>query len=317
MVRHIFIVNPHSGPQDATAAVQQGIQGLSSGRDYEIYVTRCPGDATEYVKRICQSTQAPLRFYACGGDGTLNEVVNGAAGFSHAAVGCYPCGSGNDFVKYFGGRNAFLDIGALMNGTTQAIDLLRVNDRYAINVVNFGFDAKVANRMIRFRRLPAMRGHRSYYCAIALTIFDGVRHRCRLSADGETLIDGNLLLCTLANGDYVGGSFRCAPRADVGDGKIEVCAVKPISRLRFAKLMGIYQRGEHLESPQLKDCICYRRAQRVEIDADPGFLMCLDGEIIRDQHFTVETLPGALRFIVPKGARHTGEALDMQAEKVI
>lgn len=316
-VRHIFIVNPHSGPQNATSAVQKGIQEIAGGKDCEIYVTRCPGDATEYVRQTCSGTSAPLRFYACGGDGTLNEVVNGAAGFAHAAVGWYPCGSGNDFVKYFGGKGAFQNVRALTEGTTQRIDLLRVNGRYAINVVNFGFDAKVASRMIRFRRLPLMRGHRAYYCAIAMTVFDGVRHRCRLSADGEVLIDGSLLLCTLANGDYVGGSFRCAPRADVCDGQMEVCAVRPISRLRFAKLMGIYRRGEHLEAPQLRDCICYRRAQKVEIDADPGFLMCLDGEIIQDRRFTVESLPGALSFIVPDGARHSGKKLDMQAEKAI
>ena len=211
-MRHIFIVNPRSGHQDATPMIKKALDELSPAEPYEIYITSAPGDATQYVRTRCQGDASPLRFYACGGDGTLNEVINGAAGFDHAAVGCYPCGSGNDFIKYFGGRKFFTDLGALMSGHEQRVDMIRVNDRYAINVVNMGFEAKTAARMIRFRHLPLMHGYRAYYGAIVLTLIDGVRHRCKIAVDGETMMDGNILLCTLANGDYVGGSFRCAPR---------------------------------------------------------------------------------------------------------
>ena len=211
-MRHIFIVNPRSGHQDATPVIQKALSELNPSEPYEIYVTSAPGDATQYVRTRCQADTSPLRFYACGGDGTLNEVINGAAGFDHAAVGCYPCGSGNDFIKYFGGRKFFTDLGALMSGHEQRVDMIRVNDRYAINVVNMGFEAKTAARMIRFRHLPLMHGYRAYYGAIVLTLIDGVRHRCKIAVDGETMMDGNILLCTLANGDYVGGSFQCAAR---------------------------------------------------------------------------------------------------------
>ncbi|MBQ9196796.1 MAG: YegS/Rv2252/BmrU family lipid kinase [Clostridia bacterium] len=313
-MRHIFIVNPHSGPQDATGTIRSAVAGRT---DCEVYVTKGPQDATRYIKSLCQTAREQLRFYACGGDGTLNEVVNGAVGFSHAAVGCYPSGSGNDFVKYFGGKRAFLDIDAQLLAPERSVDLIRVNDRYAINVVNIGFEATAAARMVNFRRFPLFQGPRSYYPAVVTTLIDSMKHPFRLTADGEKLCDGKILLCTFANGEYVGGSFRCAPRASVEDGLLEVCMVTPLSRLNFAGMIGMYQRGDHLDSPKMQKYITYRRAQRIEIESPRETLICLDGEITKGSRFTVEAMPGALRFILPESAFHSGKGVDMALEKAV
>ena len=313
-MRHIFIVNPTSGPRDAAPALRQAVSGRP---DCEIYVTAGPGDATRYVRKICADAREETRFYACGGDGTLNEVVNGAAGCAQAAVGCYPCGSGNDFVKYYGGKRLFLDTEALTGGNAQPIDLIRVNGEYAINVVNIGFEAKAAARMVRFRRFPLFAGPRSYYPAVVATLIDGMKNPFRVIADGETLCDGRILLCTFANGEYVGGSFRCAPRASVEDGQLELCIVKPLSKLKFAKMIGLYQRGEHLDSPVMEPYITYRRIRQAEIEAPKDCMICLDGEIRTGNRFTVACAPGALRFIVPAGAAHTGKGIDMAREKAV
>lgn len=313
-MRHFFIVNPHSGPQDAT----ESIRGVLAGRaDCQVYVTSGPMDAARYVREQCQAGNESLRFYACGGDGTLNEVINGAVGCANAAVGCYPCGSGNDFVKYFGGKKHFLDIPTLLSAPEVPIDLIRVNDRYAVNVVNIGFEALAAARMVNFRRFPLFSGPRSYYPAVVSTLIDGMKHTFRVTADGETLADGKILLCTFANGEYVGGSFRCAPRAAVNDGWLELCMVRPLSRLKFAKMIGLYQRGEHLDSPMIQPYITYRRAKKVEIVSPRETMICLDGEIIKGSRFTVENAPGALRFILPEGAAHTGKGVDMSFEKAV
>ncbi len=219
-------------------------------------------------------------------------------------MGCWPCGSGNDFVKYYGGKQHFLDLPAQLNAPDTRIDLIRVNDRYAINVINIGFEAKAAARMVSFRRFPLFQGPRSYYPAVAVTLIDGLKNPFRITADGEKLFEGDILLCTFANGGYVGGSFHCAPRADMADGLLEVCLVTPISRLRFAKLIGFYQRGEHLDHPAMKDCVTYRRARKIQAESDRESMICLDGEILKGTSFTIESVPGALRLILPQKARH-------------
>ena len=306
-MRHYFIINPTSGPSDCTPQVKKALEGFQGQFDYEIYVTQAKGDATRFVREKCESTAEPLRFYACGGDGTLNEVVNGAALHAHAAVGCLPCGSGNDFVKYYGGKQYFSDIGAVMAGDVQAIDVMRVNDKFCINVANAGFESKTADRMVRFRRFALFANQRAYYPAIIMTLFDGMHNKCRITADDEVIFDGDMLLCTMANGEYEGGSFRAAPRASVRDGLMEVCAVKSMSILKVPKAIGVYQKGEHLECEALQPYITYRRARRVTVEGDGEFLMALDGEIHADTRFELELIPDGINFIVPHGAVHAGD----------
>ena len=123
----------------------------------------------------------------------------------------------------------------------------------------------------------------------------------KVTADGELLNpEGVALLCTLSNGRYVGGSFKCAPLAELNDGYMEVCLVKTISRLRFVSLIGVYTKGEHINNDKFKDIIVYRRAKKVEVEAPEGFAFSLDGEIVYTTHFTVEIVPAALRLAVPE-----------------
>ena len=108
-MKHIFIVNPKSGKKDSTEYISAFLQENHKDLNFEIYNTKGIKDATQYVKNICENTQEEITFYACGGDGTLNEVVNGAYGYENKYITVYPCGSGNDFVKVFGKTNHFKD----------------------------------------------------------------------------------------------------------------------------------------------------------------------------------------------------------------
>lgn len=127
-----------------------------------------------------------------------------------------------------------------------------------------------------------------------------MRTPCTVIADGTLLNpDGQALLCTVANGKFVGSAFQCAPRAKTDDGLMEVCLVKPVSRLRFLRVKKYYERGEHLDIDCMKDMIVYKRAKKVEIIAPEGFCYTVDGELIYDTHLTVEILPGVLNFVCP------------------
>lgn len=298
-MKHIFVVNPAAGTTDSTEAVRTALAEFDGKLDYEIYVTKGEKDATDFVRERC-AEGGELRFYACGGDGTVNEVASGLVGAENASLAVYPIGSGNDFVKYYGGKEAFLDLNELIEGEKRAIDIIRVDDRYSLNVCNFGFDTTVAQTMINVKHKKIIGGKRAYVTGVVTAVVKAMKNRCEVYADGEKLNDEKMLLCTIANGSYVGGAFCCAPRSSDCDGLLEVCPVKPISRFRFVKLLPVYTKGEHIDHEDYRDCVVYRRAKKVEVVAPEGFRISLDGEIVENNHFTAEVLAGAIRFVVPK-----------------
>ena len=301
-MKHIFIVNPMAGKSNSTDIIER-IVAERKDIDYEIYVTKCKGDAVSYVHRRCEADpETDFRFYACGGDGTIYEVANGIYGYDNASMTCFPCGSGNDFVKYYGGMEPFSDLEALIDGEEHRIDLLRINGKlYCINVTGFGFDTEVCRTMIAIKRKKFIGGNNAYYTGVLKALITAMKTKCRVTADGELLNpDGDLLLCTLANGNYVGGSFRCAPRSNNEDGLAEVCLVKSVSRLRLFRLISCYIKGTHLDDPRCKEIIIYRRAKTIKIEASEGFAITVDGEIVEGTEFVCEMMQQAIRFVVPR-----------------
>lgn len=301
-MRTIFIINPRAGAENIKSKMVNAISGLSVSASCEIYETKAVNDATVFVKNWTETHPGEsVRFVACGGDGTINEVFNGAVGMPNVSVSCYPCGSGNDFVKAFGGADRFMDVEKLIHAETRKLDLLKVGNRYSNNVVNFGFDTTVAITMNKEREKTGHGSKKGYTKGIVTALLTSMKNNFTVIADGEVLNpDGKALLCTVANGQYVGGSFCCAPRAKTDDGLIEVCLVKPISRFRFVKLLTPYTNGQHLENESMRDIIVYRQAKKVEVNAPEGFAYSLDGEIIYQNHFTVEIAENALDFAVPE-----------------
>ena len=298
-MEHLFIVNPAAGKRDVTSEIQRFLSD-NPQLPARIHRTLAPGEATVYLRKYLASRPEPIRLYACGGDGTLNEVVNGAAGFPQASVGCYPCGSGNDFVKYYGGAGPFLDLAGLVQGEAAPVDLIQAGERYAVNACHFGFDTAVASAIGRYKRYPLIRGRGAYLAAVARAFLFAMRSRCALTCDGRAFHEGDFLLCTIANGSHVGGAYRCAPRSKDDDGLLEVCLVGPVSRWKFLRLMGAYQRGEHLDNPRFSGYIHYCQAREIHLSASGGFSLSLDGEVISGGGFSIRVIPGGLRFILPK-----------------
>ena len=298
-MKHIFIVNPAAGSGSVPRIVRDRVGGRP---DCEIYETRGQGDATAFIRsRSAENPGEQLCFVACGGDGTINEVASGAALNPNVCMTVLPLGSGNDFVKAFGGAERFLDLEALLNARPQPIDILRVGDRWAVNAFHFGLDAAVAKTMIDVKNKPILGGKRAYPTGVVKALVCDMRTWCRMEVDGEAFHEGDMLLCTVANGQYVGGSYRCAPRSLQNDGLAEVCLVKPVSRLRFLTLMNAYKAGSHLDDPRFDRVVFYRRGKVIDVCGKPGFMVSLDGEIVQGESFRVEVVPGGLQFCVPGG----------------
>lgn len=298
-MRHIFIINPVAGKGSHVAGLTEAIHTVckEKGADYEVYVTKGVGDATDYVKSSCQKGGGQ-RFYACGGDGTLSEVVAGAYGYPNAQVAVVPCGSGNDFVRSFEGV-PFLDIAAQLAGDVRHIDLIKTGHGLCVNLCSVGFDSAVAMSMVRYKTMPMVTGSMAYIMAIAQRFFHKLSSTLTLTIDGNTLPEGEYVIGVCGNGSSYGGGFTAAPRASLEDGLLEIVLIKKISRVRFLSIIGKYKKGQHLDDKSFSDVIFYTRAKTLEVSSPQDVVVNYDGECVLSRSMTAEVLPGALAFSLP------------------
>lgn len=299
-MKHIFIVNTVAGEHSCLEEVKKAIANESEAIDYELFTPNSAKDNVSQIKEYLEAhPDEEVRFYACGGDGTLNKVASGIYGYPNASLAVLAYGSGNDYIKYYADLKAFRNVENAMHGTEKRIDIMQVNGRFAINATHFGLDSVVAKVMHKIRRYPIIGGKMCYPIAVLRAFLTGMRTKCTVYADGEKLNEGKICLCTIANGKYVGGSYKCAPRSLNDDGWLEVCLIKPVSRIKFALLKKSYTHGTHLDNPKFKDIIVYRRAKHVVIEGGKGFCVSLDGEILQGKRIVVENKRQAIRFVVP------------------
>lgn len=308
-MKHIFVINPHAGRHDSTAAITQMVESYASANtdfNYQIHVTSAPGEATQWVRHYCTANPSdPVRFYACGGDGTLNEVATGVVGFPQAQITVYANGSGNDFIKYYGTHHDFNSLVRLIHGTPVPVDIMEVTGdtpsaRYSINVCNFGFDAQVVRHMEVVRRYPIVGGSNAYTTGIVLGLFNGMRNHITMEVNGQPFFDGPMLLCSMANGRFYGGNYCCAPHAKNDDGIIDVGLFRTMSVLTLARLIGSYTKGTHLTHPAAQRYILQTRAENIDLSSTQPFWLSVDGELIQGTHFHIKNLHHALTFVSPK-----------------
>ena len=150
---HLFIINPAAGSRDRTKEYSEKIRQVCNERklDCRIEISAAPGDCAR-ITREAAETGEQYRIYACGGDGTLNEVVAGAAGFDNVAVTVFSGGSGNDFVKIFSEPKAFFDLERLLDAQETSFDLIRCNDDISLNICSVGLDARIGTDVAKIGR---------------------------------------------------------------------------------------------------------------------------------------------------------------------
>lgn len=302
-MKYIFIVNGREDKSSIRQGVEAQLAALSNVPDHSIYATRGSGDAQNHVKEYSiANPQEEVCFVACGGDGTIGEVASGLAaaaestpGISGKCMAVLAMGTGNDFVKYYPGKD-FNSVSALLSATPSQIDIMKINDRYSVNVTNFGFDSVVGSTA---NKMAAKGVKNPYRIGIVTAILKGRFNRIDVEADGEKLGGDKMLLCTLANCHYVGGEFFCAPRAKNDDGLIDVCYIKTMSLFSFLKLLPVYTAGKHLDDPKFASRIIYRQAKKVVVTAPSTIELCLDGEMLPGTRFEVSILPKAVTLMIP------------------
>lgn len=299
-MKHLFIINPAAGSRDRTAEDSAAIRIACDARrlNYEIRVSMGPGDCTK-IAREAASTGEEVRLYACGGDGTLNEVAAGAVGYPNAAVTVYSGGSGNDFVRIFDDPKAFFDLDRLLDAQESEMDLIRVNDDYALNICSVGLDARIGTDVSSYKRFPLLQGFWAYAVSTLVNVIRGIGEHYVVELNGEK-IDGEQTMICVCNGRFYGGGFNPVPEANPQDGILEVLVVKKVSRLQVPAVVGKYKAGKYRQLPQF---IRHFSTDRLTIHCDGPTAINLDGELRRAKDVEISVAKDKLRFFHPRDVK--------------
>ena len=295
-LHHVFIINPIAGKG---RAIQMIGEIKSRFKDFiqpfEISITKAPGHATEIAKNAASVGEA-VRVYSVGGDGTLNEIVNGIAGFPNVELGIIPCGSGNDVARYlYPIINPLKLIRVLPASTSKAIDLGKLNENYFFNIASIGFDAEVVRNSRYFKRFPLISGSMSYVLAVLVTLIKCKKYKLKITLDNNTPIDKEFLLTIFANGSYYGGGMLAAPSAKMDDGVFDFYLVDLLPRRRILRFFPLFQKGEH---ENMKE-VSMSRGTKVEVESENSFPVNIDGEISLETHIFIELLSKHIRVLIP------------------
>jgi len=287
-----IIANPKSGQGRGLAAAATVAEVLqAAGWQAEVLPTAAPDDAARLAREAAADADLIV---ACGGDGTLSEVVNGLQGMD-LPVGFIPAGTGNDFAYTVGlSRDPATAARQLLAGRAQPVDLLAVGDgsRVAINVIGAGFDAAVAARMNRGTRAAGRTF--AYLSAVLMELVRRPIAPVVLRIDDEKWA-GEALLVAIANAQSYGAGMRIAPQASITDGLLDVVLVQPMGRLQFLGNLPRVYKGTHLQLPQVR----HWQAREVTVTSEQALPVMIDGDLRAQTPLSVRVLPGAVKLWLP------------------
>lgn len=275
-MKHIFIVNPISGKGKTLKAVDR-IKKVceEENLDYEIYFTEYPKDATKIARKYRFTKNI---IYSVGGDGTLNEVLNGIVGTKNL-LGVIPAGSGNDFYKTL----------SKIDEEYPVIDIGKVNDRYFINIISIGIDAEVANNvsLMKKRKVPT---NQIYNASLIYTFFKYKYKDIELSIDEKEQKKGKCTILTICNGQVYGGGYKIAPSAKLTDGYFDVYYVEKVNKPQLSSLINMLKQGIHEKHNKVHKS----QATKIKFKCDKELVCNIDGEIMTAKKFNVKIIPNAI-----------------------
>jgi len=288
------ILNPAAGSAKEIDTIVEQLRRLPRAK---IETTARPGDALRLTKRLVR--QGYRYVIAAGGDGTLNEVVNGIGRRApDIQLGLLPLGTGNDFARTINLPASVSDnIKILRAQKTRLVDLVRVKSdrvRYVINVSAGGFSGLVNEKLTP--EIKRNWGPLAYVRSAAAALPDLHGYKTTVILDGRERIVKDLYNVIIANGRYVAGGLPVAPEADPSDGLLDVILISKSSTPEMVLLAAQMLMGKHTSNETV---IC-RRAAKVAIQSRPGMWFNADGEIIGNQPAVYRIMPRALHFVVGK-----------------
>jgi diacylglycerol kinase (ATP) len=293
-VKTCVIINPIAGSVKDVDALLKQVERL---KPCSTRITRRKGAAkifaTEALRRGCDY------IIAAGGDGTLNEVINGVARrAAKVRVGLIPLGTGNDFARCLNlPADVDENIDLLLAGKTRAIDLVRVRSdrvRYFVNVSAGGFSGLVNEKLTP--KIKRTWGPLAYVRSAAAAFPELKAYRTSVTMGERESFCIDLYNVIVANGRFVAGGLPVAPKADPSDGLLDVILIPARPKGEMVLLAAQILMGAHLSS----STITLRRAKKVSVKSRPGMCFNVDGELVGNEPAVFEVMPRALQFVVGK-----------------
>ena len=272
-MKYVFIINPASGKTDYDK-IKQNIMKTLENEEYEIYETKSPKEATEIASRFKNEENTIV--YSVGGDGTLNEVVNGIAE-GKCKLGIIPTGSVNDFyrtLKEAQSENVRLDLG-------------KVNGRYFINIASVGMDAETCNNANKIK--SKIKLHSSYYLALIHTFLTFKSKSLKLKID-KNVYAGDYIIAAICNGKYYGGGFKIAPVASFDDNQFDIYLVSKAGKLKLIKILLALLKSEHEKYNEVRKYT----GKNITITSENNLIVNIDGEITISKNIEIEMIEDAL-----------------------
>lgn len=281
-MKYIYVVNRFN-LKDRTQDIIRSLENASEkfNREYEIVIN----DTVEQAKSI--STKYKDTEYiitAIGGDGSINLLLNDIVSTNNI-LSYIPIGTGNDFYR--------ASIENLENGIHD-VDLIRINDRYCINVACFGIDADIANddNFIHNNLIPeAMR----YDAGVVYYFLTYKGRKLKIEVNDRT-IEKDVTTVVVANSNYYGGGYKVAPNSVINDGQMEVYIVDKLNKIKMASIILSMKDAGHLNNPALEVI----NTDRLLISADKPFKANIDGEALLSDRFEIELVPNRFRIELNK-----------------
>lgn len=305
MIKHVFIINPAAGKSKGMKLIPSIKDIFKNNPDeYVIEITNAPGHAE--IIAASYSRQNKCRIYSVGGDGTLNEIMNGMAG-TDSELAIIPCGSGNDFIRSITDN---FDINDLLLKTidskAESIDFAKVNSRFFLNIASVGFDAEVVYNARRLKKIPGVSGSLAYVLSIFYTMFVYKGQHLEITVDNEKF-KGNFLLVAVANGKFYGGGMKPVPQADLHDGMLDICLIDTLNIFKILAFFPKFMKGEHGTMKEAH----FMQGHKIVIECfGRDISINADGEIFRGRKIQFEIQSQKLSVVIPSKEAAVLEAVE-------
>lgn len=297
MKKILFIISSKAGKTEYDVNIED-LLALSrkapSDLIIEVIETKYKGHIDKIIEDFAKEDYFDKYAIICGGDGSLNELVNVSYG-KDISIGLIPTGTGNDFAKNFDYKNFNLE--KVLSFYTRPIDLIKINGKFCINVTSLGFDTQVLNEAYKFLEKNPKLGKKAYIKGVISSLrniqYENLKIKMLMENGESTEIQGDFLISAICNGGFYGSGFNPAPEASLSDGLVNLITAEKIPFYKLPFMILKYKKGKHRTSPHLSEY----KISCGQISSDKNFLANIDGEIFTTNKIDFKVLPSAISWI--------------------